>query len=181
MIINKVTANGKVQILAGTDITKVLSDNASFETRSSGTQIRIIDENEFEYTVSVGSIDKVQIDGDDQAFANTQALLALLQNSIFNNSQNNSSIGVGSTAANVSQSATSGLLLAANANRKFFWIDNNSSSILYLLFGTGTASSINYTIRIFPNAQIPIKGTTEQINGIWAAAGSGFAMITEVV
>ncbi len=83
----------------------------------------------------------------------------------------------------VASSATSVALKAANANRKGITIANDSTAILYVLLGTGTASSTNYTFAIAAKATVAsdrtITGYTGAIQGIWAAA-NGFAYVTEL-
>lgn len=87
------------------------------------------------------------------------------------------------TTTSVTSVATSTLLKAANAARTGITIANDSTSILYVLLGTGTASATNYTFAIAAKGTIAsdrtVTGYTGAIQGIWAAA-NGFAMVTEV-
>lgn len=83
-----------------------------------------------------------------------------------------------SSNATVTANNTAGVLLAANANRKRYSVYNDSTSVMYILEGTGTVSSSVYSY------QIPAGGyynTTEWlgiVNAIWAAA-NGAAHVTE--
>lgn len=87
------------------------------------------------------------------------------------------------TTTSVASVATSTSLKAANAARTGITIANDSTSILYVLLGTGTASATNYTFAIAAKGTIAsdrtVTGYTGAIQGIWATA-NGFAMVTEV-
>lgn len=87
------------------------------------------------------------------------------------------------TTTPVTSVATSTSLKAANAARTGITIANDSTSILYVLLGTGTASATNYTFSIAAKGTIAsdrtVTGYTGAIQGIWASA-NGFAMVTEV-
>jgi hypothetical protein len=90
--------------------------------------------------------------------------------------------GTGTTSS-VASSATSVPLLAANASRKGGQIANDSTAILYILFGAGTASTTNYSVAIDAKGTVPgvaaiPAGYTGVVNGIWASA-NGFARVTE--
>ncbi len=85
-----------------------------------------------------------------------------------------------STVTQVASSASDVSILAANANKKGTIFFNDSTAILYLLYGTGTASLTNYSV------QIPAKALFEDplhytggFHGIWSAA-NGFVYCTEV-
>lgn len=88
------------------------------------------------------------------------------------------------TLANVAGSAASVTLLAANTARISATIFNDSTSILYVKFGT-TASTSSFTVRLVPNAyyEVPVgrdgKIYNGRIDGIWASA-TGNARVTEV-
>ena len=84
------------------------------------------------------------------------------------------------TVTQVASSASSGVILAANTNKKGTLFYNDSTQILYLLYGTGTASPTNYSVKIGPQAYFedPLH-YTGGFNGIWAAA-NGFVYCTEV-
>jgi hypothetical protein len=74
-------------------------------------------------------------------------------------------------------------VLAANANRLGATISNDSTAILYLLLGTGTASATNYTVALDQKGsvaayfEVPFD-FTGIITGIWASA-TGSARVTE--
>ena len=87
-----------------------------------------------------------------------------------------------STAAltTVAASATSVSLLAANANRRQFFIVNNGSKTLYVAFAA-TATTGAFTFIISSNGTYisPVDGYTGVISGIWNTA-NGNAQVTEI-
>ncbi|MBW4533656.1 MAG: hypothetical protein KME09_06925 [Pleurocapsa minor HA4230-MV1] len=83
-------------------------------------------------------------------------------------------------------STTSVAFLAANANRKKLVIANNSNQDLYIDLDA-TASVADHAIKI-PKvsasgfiASYELENYTGVVSGIWAAAGSGAALIREMV
>ena len=86
------------------------------------------------------------------------------------------------TANNTSSIA----LLANNASRlSGTTIANDSSAILYLILGTGTANSTNFTVAIDAKTTVPgyyvlPEGFTGTVNGRWSAQ-DGAARITEII
>ena len=92
-----------------------------------------------------------------------------------------------STLANVTSSATSVTLLAANNNRKTAIIINDSTSDLYVTLNASAASTTNYSLFLAAKVGntpsfLAINGDdySGEIRGIWSSA-NGFARITEVV
>lgn len=86
------------------------------------------------------------------------------------------------TVSSVPGSATSGTLLAANASRKTAMLYNDSTAILYLLFGAGTASASNYTVQVPSGGYYELPSSinfTGILVGIWAAA-NGAVKVTEL-
>lgn len=83
------------------------------------------------------------------------------------------------TKANVSGSASSVTILAANVGRTGAAITNDSSAILYLDLTGGTASATSYTVQLAAGAyyEIPFY-YSGLITGIWASA-TGAARVTE--
>jgi hypothetical protein len=83
---------------------------------------------------------------------------------------------------NVNDSNSSTTILASNVNRIAATVYNDSSALLYLLYGSGTASSTNYTLRIYPNGYHEVHGNfTGQLTGIWATdPNDGAARVTEL-
>ena len=81
----------------------------------------------------------------------------------------------------VADNAASVTLLAANANRLGASIENDSSAVLYVKFGT-TASATDYTVRMVQYAYYEVPfGYTGRIDGIWATdPADGAARITEL-
>lgn|SRR3990167_10811725 len=84
------------------------------------------------------------------------------------------------TLSNVSGSASSVTVLAANTSRKGVIIHNDSSAILYIKFGA-TASTSSFTYRLNPFATYEMRAPIYQgvIDGIWASA-TGNARVTEL-
>jgi hypothetical protein len=81
--------------------------------------------------------------------------------------------------SSVSSSTTSAQLLAANAQRGAFVIENSDANRLYVLVNSGTASSTNYSFSLAQNENALVPGYTGQVMGIWAGDGAGAALITE--
>ena len=86
------------------------------------------------------------------------------------------------TTTSVADTASSTTLLAANADRAGATIANDSTAVLYLLLGSGTASATNYTVRMVQHAYYEVPfGYTGTITGIWASdPGDGAARVTEI-
>lgn len=87
--------------------------------------------------------------------------------------------GSASTTINAISTSTTSATITSNANRKATTIYNDSSAILYLLFGSGTASSTNFTTKLNPAATLTTQGFyTGNISGV-LASGTGTARVTE--
>jgi hypothetical protein len=86
------------------------------------------------------------------------------------------------TLANVSGATSSTTLLALNANRLAFVIVNDSTSVLYVKFGS-TASATSFTYLLQPGQTVDSSGFpliyTGIITGIWVSA-TGAARTTEI-
>lgn len=85
------------------------------------------------------------------------------------------------TTSSQNDQATSATLLASNASRKGFAVFNESTSYLYVKFGT-TATATDYTVRIDPYGYFEHMGVgiyTGRVDGIWSADASGAARVTE--
>lgn len=88
------------------------------------------------------------------------------------------------TLSSVNDTNISTTLLAANSARRGATIVNESTSTLYVKFGT-TASATSYTVALPPMGttgayyEVPF-GYTGKIDGIWSADASGAARITEL-
>lgn len=86
------------------------------------------------------------------------------------------------TRSQVADSATSGTILASNANRLGAVITNDSSAVLYLAYGAGPATTTDYSVTLQPSGSTLIvpAGYTGIIVGIWASdPGDGGARVTE--
>lgn len=85
------------------------------------------------------------------------------------------------TTTQVSDTASTAQLLAANSARRGAIITNDSSAILYVKLGT-TASTTDYTVQLAQKAyyEVPFH-YTGRIDGIWATdPNDGGARITEI-
>lgn len=83
------------------------------------------------------------------------------------------------TLSNVVSSASSGTILAANTARYGATIWNDSTSVLYLRLGAGTASATSCTVKVAADGYYETPyGYTGAIVGIWASA-NGNARVTE--
>lgn len=82
----------------------------------------------------------------------------------------------------VPDSASSVTILAANAARKGASIYNDSSAILYLLYGNAAvASATNFTTKLNPGDRHEVEGGFVGIlTGIWASDAGGNARVTEL-
>ena len=84
------------------------------------------------------------------------------------------------TLSSVSDTASSTTLLAANPGRRGASIYNDSTSTLYVKYGT-TASATSFTVKLFPDDYHEVfGGFTGRIDGIWSADASGAARVTEL-
>jgi hypothetical protein len=85
-----------------------------------------------------------------------------------------------SNVTSVAQSAINQEFLALNINRRGVTIYNTSSDNLYLKLGA-IASSTSFTVIIMSQGyyEVPFNYLGE-IDGIWASAGSGTALVTEL-
>lgn len=92
--------------------------------------------------------------------------------------------GATATVASVPSATGATTLKSANPNRVGLIITNDSTAILYVLFGTGMPSATNYTFQMPAKGTTPfdrpISGYTGLVQGAWATA-NGFAMVTEVI
>jgi CMP-2-keto-3-deoxyoctulosonic acid synthetase len=71
-------------------------------------------------------------------------------------------------------------LKAANASRLGLTIFNNSTSVLYVKFGT-TASATDFSIKMAANSYYEVPfGYNGAVTGIWVAADGGAALVTEI-
>jgi hypothetical protein len=88
-----------------------------------------------------------------------------------------------SAVTTVSSTTTSTAILTSSSARLGAFIVNNSTAILYLLYGTGTASNAaggySVSVAISGGVHEVFAGYTGQINGIWAAA-NGYCNITSL-
>lgn len=78
-------------------------------------------------------------------------------------------------------SGTSSVELLASAtgeNRRGVIVENSDANTLYVLMGVGTASSTNYSFSLPQNANAMLPDYEGDLQGVWAADGTGAAMVT---
>lgn len=83
--------------------------------------------------------------------------------------------------ASVAQSNVSGPLVAALAARKTTLVWNESTSILYLFYGT-TASASRYSVQIAPGGfwEMPRNQWGGKIDCVWGTSGAGNARVSDL-
>jgi hypothetical protein len=69
-------------------------------------------------------------------------------------------------------------IAASNSARKLLTIFNEGAGLLYVLYGNGTASATNYSVRINSGDYLEIDKYTGAVTGIFGSAGT--ARITEI-
>ncbi len=84
------------------------------------------------------------------------------------------------TVTTVGDSVTSAQLIASNTSRKEVEFYNNSSATLYLLKGSGTASSTNHTVAL-SQGDYYTSNITSAFQGVWSADSGGSVLITSSV
>ena len=75
-------------------------------------------------------------------------------------------------------STTSSTLKSSNSSRKLLTIYNEGAGNLHVLYGSGTASTTNYSVRLSTGDYLEIEKYTGQVNAIFATAGT--ARVTEI-
>jgi len=75
-------------------------------------------------------------------------------------------------------SVNSGQLRPLNPARKLLTIYNEGAGNLHVLYGSGTASTTNYSVKLFTGDYLEIDKYTGQVNAIFASAGT--ARVTEI-
>jgi len=75
--------------------------------------------------------------------------------------------------------ATSSFTLkAANTSRKLLSIYNEGAGTLNILYGSGTVTTANYSIKVFRGYYLSVDKYTGQVNGLFESAGT--ARVTEI-
>lgn len=84
------------------------------------------------------------------------------------------------TPSNVTASTTSQLFFSSSSARRLATIYNDSTAVLYVIFGSGAASSTSFTVKMAPDSYYEVPEVFRgQISGVWATA-TGSARITQV-
>jgi hypothetical protein len=82
---------------------------------------------------------------------------------------------------NVTSVTTSTTILAANANRRGAIVFNDSTSVLYISYGTSTTSTTSFSVKVAAGAvyllDVPLWNGA--MTGIWSAA-QGAARVTDI-
>jgi hypothetical protein len=84
----------------------------------------------------------------------------------------------GQATATSFTSTSSASLKASNSSRKLLTIYNEGAGNLYVLYGNGTASSTNYSVRLAAGDYLEIEKYTGDLTGIFATAGTAY--VTEI-
>lgn len=75
-------------------------------------------------------------------------------------------------------STTSATLKASNSNRRLLAIYNEGAGNLHILYGSGTASTTNYSVRLSTGDYLEVDKYTGQLTAIFASTGT--ARVTEI-
>lgn len=86
--------------------------------------------------------------------------------------------GSSASVTSVGDTTTSTQLKTSNSSRKEIEFYNTSTAILYLLKGTGTASSTNFTVQLSQNDYYSSKSKAA-FQGVWASDPGGVVLVTE--
>jgi hypothetical protein len=85
------------------------------------------------------------------------------------------------TKTNVTSTTSSVTILAANANRRGAIVFNDSTSVLYISYGTSTTSTTSFSVKVAAGAvyllDVPLWNGA--MTGIWSAA-QGAARVTDI-
>lgn len=86
-----------------------------------------------------------------------------------------------STVTSVAGATSSTSILASNTSRVFAAIYNNTTKNMFVLLGSGTASSSNFTTLLMAGVYYEVPNDyTGAINAIWANGVSGSSLVTEL-
>jgi len=75
-------------------------------------------------------------------------------------------------------STSSSVLRSSNSNRKLLTVFNEGSGTLFILLGSGTASTTNYSLRILSGDYYELEKYTGEVTAIFTTAGT--AKVTEI-
>ena len=89
------------------------------------------------------------------------------------------SLATTSSVTSVNDTASSTTLLSGNSSRRGFRLQNDSTQVAYVKYGT-TASTTDYTVQLLPGAYLEEDNYTGRVDCIWAADASGAMKITEL-
>lgn len=82
----------------------------------------------------------------------------------------------------VARTSSTVVIASGNLSRMGLTVYNDSNGQLYLKLGSGATTSA-FTVKLVANAyyEVPFPVYTGVVTGVWATAGSGNAMVTELV
>jgi len=75
-------------------------------------------------------------------------------------------------------STSSAVLKASNSNRKLLTIFNEGNGTLFILLGSGTAATSNYSLRLLGGDYYELEKYTGELNAIFTSTGT--ARVTEI-
>ncbi len=80
----------------------------------------------------------------------------------------------------IASAAADTLLLASGSERGAVTIENSDANRLYVRLGSEAAAVDNYSfsLALNENAVLPKDLADSEVRGIWAADGTGYAMLT---
>jgi hypothetical protein len=84
---------------------------------------------------------------------------------------------------NVTQGVVSTQIVASNANRRRLLVQNTSTTgSLFLKYGTTADTTSSFSVKIPPQSywEMPEPPYVSQMDGIWDAAGTGKAIVTDI-
>ena len=79
----------------------------------------------------------------------------------------------------VSSTTTSTVAVAANTSRQELAFENSDANRAYILLGSGTASSTNYSFSLAQFENASRDGYRGEVNVVWAGDGTGHLMVTQ--
>jgi hypothetical protein len=85
---------------------------------------------------------------------------------------------IGETTVTSFTSTSSAVIEPFNSSRKMTTIYHETGGDLYVLYGPGTASSTNYSVKMSPGDYLEVVSYTGQITGVFSSSGT--ARVSEI-
>lgn len=167
-----VTLPGTGAIVAADEVSGSFFQKMKLDLGGDGVSVPVVGTVPVSGSVSISGTPSVSISGTPAVSVSGTATVS--------GTVNPTRAGTG-THSSVNDTATSTTLLAANGSRLGGTIFNDSSALLYVLWGSGTASSTNYSVRVYSNGYVEIPSNyTGIVVGVWASdPNDGTAQISE--